>query len=85
MKKPAQQLIKALESDGWEVITFDKIECDGWNQYFAQLRKDQVGIYIEVDPEHITFRSKDIVCPNCNKDEIETAPYNVECPNCGAD
>lgn len=85
MKKTAQQIIDHLKVDGWEVMEFDRHaynSCKGQGDfaYYARLRKNGIGIYIDVDTETRQFASIDRVCPKCGKKEIPPMDY---CPDCG--
>ena len=78
IKQTAFKIIKEFEAQGWDLVELN----DHSGTYYAKLRKDKVGIYIEVGTEDSTLSCLDLVCPECGKSKYKQNIVDEECSDC---
>ena len=83
MKNKVYELIKKMESDGWELITLDSNTLPrGLVTWFSILRKEDLHIYIEIEKEeNMWLRDIALECPKCGMMYSEN-DHGDFCPDC---
>jgi hypothetical protein len=89
MKEKIFQLIKKMESDGWDLIVVDvyttKTRLHISDSWFAILIKDGIEIYIEFgDEKDIWMRDVKQECPKCGRLVHDNSIHDGWdfCPDC---
>lgn len=78
MEKNFFSVIMNLESKGWSLLGISKTETPVLKNtiWYADLVRDNSGLYIEYSTASRITSNYDLVCSSCGSQEIESCPCN---------